>query len=275
MTKTVTPPTSSPGLIKRLVVGRALASSKQEHQLLPKFLALPVFSSDPLSSVAYATEEMMLVLALAGAAALLYMLPISFAIALLLAIVITSYRQTVQAYPNGGGSYIVSRENLGTLPGLIAAAAILTDYVLTVAVSVTAGTIAITSAAPGLADHRVVIAIGFVVLVTLANLRGVREAGTLFAIPTYGFVAMVCLTLVTGLVQCLTGCPTAASADLELPIEHTLTLFLILRAFSSGATALTGVEAIADGVQAFRRPQANNAATTLAIMGTISIGMFL
>jgi amino acid transporter len=263
------------GLLKRLLVGRALATNKQEHQLLPKILALPVFSSDPLSSVAYATEEMMLVLVTAGAAALSLMMPIAFAIALLLAIVVTSYRQTVRAYPRGGGSYIVSRENLGTLPGLIAAAAILTDYVLTVAVSVTAGTIAITSAAPSLADHRVLLAVGLVVLITLANLRGVKEAGTLFAIPTYGFVAMVYLTLSIGLVRCLSGCPVASTANEPLPVEHALSLFIVLRAFSSGATALTGVEAIADGVQAFRRPQARNAAMTLSIMGTISITMFL
>lgn len=266
---------SAGDLLKRLVVGRALATHKQEHQLLPKLLALPVFSSDPLSSVAYATEEMMLVLALAGAAAYSYMLPIGFAIATLLVIVITSYRQTVRAYPRGGGSYIVSKENLGTAPGLVAAAAILTDYVLTVAVSVTAGTIAITSAAPELAEHRVLIAIGFVTFITLANLRGVREAGTLFAIPTYGFVAMVYLTLGTGLLQCLSGCRVAESSTLGLTVHQGVTLFLILRAFSSGATALTGVEAIADGVQAFRRPQAKNAAATLAIMGSISISMFL
>jgi amino acid transporter len=263
------------GILKRLVVGRALASHKQEHQLLPKSLALPVFSSDPLSSVAYATEEMMLVLTLAGAAALSAMLPIGLAIAVLLVIVITSYRQTVRAYPQGGGSYIVSRENLGTLPGLTAAAAILTDYVLTVAVSVTAGTIAISSAAPELEEHRVLLAIGFVALITLANLRGVKEAGTLFAIPTYGFVAMVYVMLAAGFVQCLAGCRAAETADLNLEVHHALTLFLLLRAFSSGATALTGVEAIADGVQAFRRPQAKNAATTLAIMGAISISMFL
>jgi len=276
VTKTATPTPRVPtGLLKRLVVGRALATHRQEHQLLPKFLALPVFSSDPLSSVAYATEEMMLVLALAGVVAFSRMLPIGIAIALLLAIVVTSYRQTVRAYPRGGGSYIVSRENLGTIPGLVAAAAILTDYVLTVAVSVTAGTIAITSAAPSLNEHRVLIAIGFVVFITLANLRGVREAGTLFAVPTYGFVIMVYATLLGGLVRCLGGCPVAASADLELPVHHALSLFIILRAFSSGATALTGVEAIADGVQAFRRPQARNAAATLAIMGTFSISMFL
>jgi amino acid transporter len=261
--------------LKRVVVGRALATHKLEHQLLPKYLALPVFSSDPLSSNAYATEEMMLVLATAGTAAFSLMVPIGFAIALLLAVVVTSYRQTVRAYPRGGGSYIVSRENLGTGAGLVAAAAILTDYVMTVAVSVTAGTIAITSAFPSLAPHKVAIALGFVGLVTLANLRGVKEAGRLFAVPTYGFVAMVYLTLLTGFVRCLEGCPVAETATVPLEPLAPLSLFLVLRAFASGSTALTGVEAIADGVQAFRRPQSRNAATTLAIMGAMSITMFL
>ncbi|HEY5905820.1 MAG TPA: APC family permease [Actinomycetota bacterium] len=264
------------GPLKRLFVGRAIASDKAEHQLLPKFLALPVFSSDPLSSNAYATEEMMLVLVAAGAGALTLRMPIALAIAALLAIVVTSYRQTVRAYPTGGGSYIVARENLGTIPGLTAAAAILTDYVLTVAVSITAGTTAIASVAPEtLVPMRVPIAIGLVALVTLANLRGVKEAGSLFAIPTYGFVLMIAVMLVTGFVRCMGGCPLAETADLPLEVEHTLSLFLIARAFSSGATALTGVEAIADGVPAFRRPQARNAATTLAVMGAMSITMFL
>ena len=264
------------GPLKRLFVGRAIASDKAEHQLLPKFLALPVFSSDPLSSNAYATEEMMLVLVAAGAGALTLRMPIALAIAALLAIVVTSYRQTVRAYPTGGGSYIVARENLGTIPGLTAAAAILTDYVLTVAVSITAGTTAIASVAPEtLVPMRVPIAIGLVALVTLANLRGVKEAGSLFAIPTYGFVLMIAVTLVAGFVRCMGGCPLAETADLPLEVEHTLSLFLIARAFSSGATALTGVEAIADGVPAFRRPQARNAATTLAVMGAMSITMFL
>ncbi len=274
-TRTDGPSTGSSQFLKRLVVGRALASSKAEHQLLPKFLALPVFSSDPLSSVAYATEEMMLVLVLAGAAALSLKIPIAIAIGILLLIVVTSYRQTVKAYPQGGGSYIVAKENLGTIPGLLAAAAILTDYVLTVAVSITAGTIAITSAAPSLAQHRVLMAVGLVLFVTLANLRGVREAGILFAIPTYGFVVLVAIVLLTGFIRCLGGCPQAASAGLILEPQAELALFLILRAFASGATALTGVEAIADGVPAFRRPQAKNAAQTLAIMGAMAVTMFL
>jgi amino acid transporter len=261
--------------LKRVLVGRPLASHKAEHQLLPKALALPVFASDPLSSNAYATEEMMLVLTTAGAGALAFRIPIAIAIAAVLAIVIVSYRQTVRAYPQGGGSYIVARENLGTVPGLTAAAAILSDYVLTVAVSVTAGVIAISSAAPGLARHRVAVAIGIVALLTLANLRGVKEAGVLFAIPTYGFVAMVFVILATGFVRCLSGCPQAETAHLPLEATSTIGMFLILRAFSSGATALTGVEAIADGVQAFRRPQARNAAATLSVMGAITITMFL
>ena len=263
------------GALKRVLVGRALSTSSQEHQLLPKTLALPVFSSDPLSSVAYATEEMMLVLVTAGVAALSFRLPIALAIAALLAIVVTSYRQTVRAYPRGGGSYIVARENLGTVPGLVAAAAILTDYVLTVAVSVTAGTIAITSAAPSLVEHKVLLASLLVLFVTGANLRGVKEAGAFFALPTYGFVAIVAATILMGFWQCLSGCHVADTATLPIEPVTTVTLFLLLRAFASGATALTGVEAIADGVQAFRRPQAKNAAATLAIMGVIATSMFL
>src|SRR5262245_37816983 len=219
-------------IVKRFLLGHSLASHKAEHQLLPKVLALPVFSSDPLSSNAYATEEMMLVLVTAGASALALEIPIALAIAGLLLIVVTSYRQTVRAYPKGGGSYIVARENLSTIPGLVAAAAILTDYVLTVAVSITAGTIALASVAPDtLVPLAVPIAIVLVSLVTLANLRGVREAGTLFAVPTYGFVAMVALTLVVGFPRCIGGCPQAATANLPLEAEHALTLFLILRAF--------------------------------------------
>jgi amino acid transporter len=261
--------------MKRVLVGRPIASAKLEHQLLPKTLALPVFSSDPLSSNAYATEEMMLVLVLAGAGALTLKLPIALLIATVIAIVVTSYRQTVRAYPRGGGSYIVARENLGKVPGLVAASAILTDYVLTVAVSMTAGVVAIVSAAPGLREHRVILAVVLIAFVALANLRGVKEAGTLFAIPTYGFVLMVYATLAAGLINCLDGCPRAETADLPLHVEHSLTLFLILRAFASGSTALTGIEAIADGVQAFRRPQGRNAATTLAAMAAMTMTMFI
>jgi amino acid transporter len=261
--------------LKRVLLGRAIAIHKLEHQLLPKFLALPVFSSDPLSSNAYATEEMMLVLVLAGAGALAYRIPIALVIASVLIIVIVSYRQTVRAYPGGGGSYIVAHQNLGTFPGLVAAAALLTDYVLTVSVSIVAGVLAITSAAPALTEHKVALSIGFVVLITLANLRGVKEAGTLFAVPTYGFVAMVYAMLATGFVRCLAGCPQAETATLPLEATAGVTLFLILRAFSSGSTALTGVEAISNGVQAFRRPQSRNAATTLGMMGFMTVTMFI
>ncbi|HZD16617.1 MAG TPA: APC family permease, partial [Actinomycetota bacterium] len=262
-------------LLKRVFVGRALASHKLEHQLLAKTLALPVFSSDPLSSNAYATEEMMLVLVLAGTAAFRFMVPIALLIVLVLSIVITSYRQTVRAYPSGGGSYIVAHENLGDVPGVIAASALLSDYVLTVAVSITAGTLAITSAAPSLLPYKVPLSLGFIAVVALANLRGVKEAGILFAFPTYGFVITVYILLGTGLVRCLDACPQAESADLPIRPEHALTFFLLLRAFASGSTALTGVEAISNGVQAFKRPQAKNAATTLAMMGAMTIGMFI
>jgi amino acid transporter len=261
--------------VKRVLVGRALTSYKLEHQLLPKTLALPVFSSDPLSSVAYATEEMMLVLVLAGAAALQLMVPIAGVVAVILLIVVTSYRQTVRAYPRGGGSYIVARENLGTIPGLTAAAAILIGYVVTAAVSVTAGAVAVSSAWPGLAPYKVEVALGFIAVIAIANLRGVRESGLLFAVPTYGFVLCIYAILFTGLVRCLAGCPVAPTAREALVAHQGLTLFLILRALTQGSSALTGVEAIADGVQAFRRPQGKNAATTLAVMAGMSITMFL
>ena len=189
--------------LKRLLVGRPMSSGELEHTLLPKIIALPVFSSDPLSSNAYATQEILLVLGLAGVGALQHVIPISFAVAALLVVVVTSYRQTVRAYPGGGGAYRVSSENLGTYAGLTAASALLLDYVLTVAVSVTAGVDAIVSAAGGLADVKLPMTIGFIAFVTLMNLRGVRESGTLFAFPTYGFVLTIYLMIATGFVRCL------------------------------------------------------------------------
>jgi amino acid transporter len=272
--------TTTSGLLKRVLVGRPMASHQIEHTLLPKVLALPVFSSDALSSVAYATEEILRVLLGASAAALAYryVMPIAIAIATLMLIVVASYRQTVRAYPNGGGAYIVSKENLGTLPGLVAAGALQIDYVLTVAVSVVAGVFALTSAAPGLLPYRIELSIGFVLLITLANLRGVRESGTLFAFPTYAFIASILTMIVVGLLRCIGGCPVAeaiAPAAGLARVAGPIGLFVILRAFSSGSTALTGVEAISNGVPAFRRPQAKNAADTLAIMGTMAITMFL
>jgi amino acid transporter len=263
---------------KRVLVGRAKPSHQLEHTLLPKTIALPIFSSDPLSSNAYATEEILLVLLTASAATTHLVMPIAIAIAILLAIVITSYRQTVRAYPSGGGAYIVSKENLGTMPGLTAAAALLVDYVLTVSVSVSAGVLAISSAFPVVADHAVGVSLGFVAVLTLANLRGVKEAGTLFAIPTYAFVSSVFVMIAVGLVRCANGCPAAQA----IPHAHELaatagpvSLFVILHAFSSGSTALTGVEAISNGVPAFRRPQAANAARTLGVLGVMTIAMFL
>jgi amino acid transporter len=262
---------------KQRVFGRPFASHEEHHQLLPKRLALPVFASDPLSSVAYATEEAMLVLALAGVGAFTLLTPISIAIATLLLIVTISYRQTIRAYPDGGGAFIVANDNLGIKAGGVAAAALLIDYVLTVSVSVAAGVAAITSAAPGLIDWRLLMALGFVLLLTVANLRGVKEASSLFALPTYLFVATVAVMLVVGFLKCLDGaCPTAVSSGVELEAEvGVIGLFLILRAFASGSTALTGVEAIANGVQAFREPKAQNAAKTLGVMGAIAITMFL
>jgi amino acid transporter len=271
------------GYLKRLLVGRAVASHKLEHTLLPKVLALPVFSSDALSSVAYATEEILAVLLSVGVGAAVYskVMPISIAIALLMAIVVTSYRQTVRAYPNGGGAYIVSKDNLGTVPGLVAAAALLVDYVLTVSVSIVAGVFALVSAVPSLNQHKVILSLAFIVFIMLANLRGVRESGTLFAVPTYAFILSILTMLAVGLTRCIGGCPVAEHVpplrELAAPATAVaaIPLFQILRAFASGSTALTGVEAISNGVPAFRRPQARNAAETLTIMAAIAITMFL
>lgn len=268
--------------IKQVVLGRPLATAEQEHQLLRKLLALPLFSSDALSSVAYATQEMLLVLAAAGATGFLAVRPLSIGVGTLFLIVVVSYRQTVRAYPNGGGSFIVTTDNLGLSLGTIAAAALLTDYVLTVAVSVSAGVAAITSASTDLVEWRVPLALGFVALLTFINLRGAKESSSVFAAPTYLFVGTVLVLLVTGLIRCASsGCGAGealAAASSGIPIEAAvpgLTLFLILRAFASGSTALTGVEAIADGVQAFREPRAKNAAATLGAMGAIAITMFI
>jgi amino acid transporter len=260
---------------KRLFLGRKMSSGELGHTLLPKTIALPVFSSDALSSVAYATQELMLVLGTAGAAALSHTLPITFAVAALLALVIVSYRQTVRAYPTGASAYIVARENLGQYPALLAGASLLIDYVLTVAVSITAGSYAVVNFIPGLADQKVLIAAGFIAFVAMMNLRGVKESGILFAIPTYGFLVAMYAMIGSGLAQCMGGCPISESSTLPLHHSETLGLFLLLKAFAAGTTALTGVEAISDGVPAFRYPQSKNAAATLAIMGAISISMFL
>jgi amino acid transporter len=271
-------PSDSGGLLKRFFVGRAMSSHTLEHTLLPKVLALPVFASDALSSVAYATGEIFIQLTLVSIAFKHLVMPISIAIALLMSIVVISYRQTVRAYPSGGGAYIVSKDNLGTMPGLIAASALLVDYMMTVIVSIVAGVFAIGSAFPWANEHRVFLSIFFVWFVTIANLRGARESGTLFAIPTYGFVLSIVVMIGLGFVRCVGGCP--ATEEVEIIHDAATTagavgLFAVLKAFSSGATALTGVEAISNGVPAFRRPQARNAAETLAIMGVIAVTMFL
>src|SRR5947208_13141268 len=191
--------------VKRLVVGRPMASGELEETLLPKKLALPIFASDPLSSVAYATEAALVVLVAASATAAHLVIPVSIAIAAVLGIVVLSYTQTVQAYETSGGAYVVARDNLGTLPSLVAAAALLADYILTVAVSVTAGVLALTSAAPSLAAHKVSLSLFFVVLLTLANLRGVRESGIAFALPTYSFVVVMYVMIGTGIAKCATS----------------------------------------------------------------------
>jgi len=270
------PPVEAPRRARRLVVGRPMRTGQMEETLLPKFLALPIFASDPLSSVAYATESALVVLLAVSASSAHLVFPISIAIAILLGTVVVSYIQTVRVYETSGGAYIVARENLGTLPSLVGAAALLTDYVLTVAVSVSAGIFAITSFATPLEGHRVALSIAALAIIVLANLRGVRESGLLFALPTYLFVTSIAVLIVAGLVQLVDGTAHHAVTPNPLPVgAGTITLFVLLRAFSSGSTALTGVEAIANGVNAFRRPHGKNAAQTLAILGVIAITLFL
>jgi amino acid transporter len=262
--------------LKRVLVGRPMGSGELQHTLLPKTIALPVFASDALSSMSYATQEVLLVLALVGSTtALSLVVPVSFAVSCLLAIVIVSYHQIVRAYPGGGGAYVVAYENLGFYPGLVVGAALLLDYVLTVAVSITAGADAIVSAARGLAPYKVALTVALIGLVTLANLRGTKESGRIFAIPTYGFVISIYVLVLTGISRCIGGCPQAESASLEPEPVSALSVFLLLKAFSAGTTALTGVEAIAEGVPVFRYPQSRNASTTLTILGFLSISMFI
>lgn len=262
--------------LRRLLIGSPLATSQLKHERLTKVKALAVFASDALSSTAYATEEILLVLILAGSAATGLSWPIALGIATLLAIVAFSYYQTIHAYPSGGGAYIVAHDNLGQLPGLVAASAILTDYVLTVAVSISAGVAAVTSAFPTLYPYRVPMCLALIAIVTLLNLRGVRESGTIFSIPTYFFVTMTMTMLGVGLYRWVSaGMPPAAPPRIDYPATHPLTLFLILRAFSSGCAALTGVEAIADGVPVFKPPESRNASRTLIAMASLLITMFL
>jgi amino acid transporter len=272
--------------VKRLLIGRPLSTREFAQQRLPKRLALGVFSTDAIASTAFATQEILVVLVpVAGMAALGYLVPISLLVVALLVIVVLSYRQTLYAYPNGGGSYIVSRENLGTNPSLVAAASLLVDYTLTVSVSVAAGVAAITSAISPLRGYEVELGVALIALIALGNLRGVRESGRLFAPPTYVYVGIMTLLVVWGLFRTFTG-------DLQpLPVNNAqlahftgnetvlggVTFFLLMRAFSSGAVALSGVEAISNGVQAFRKPESRNAAITLMwtafILGSLFTGI--
>jgi amino acid transporter len=263
--------------LKKLLVGTPLATAQARHERLSKSSALAVFSSDALSSVAYATEEILLVLVMAGTAALVYSIPIGVAIAILIAVVVSSYRQTIHAYPQGGGAYIVAKDNLGTPPALVAAAALLIDYVLTVAVSVAAGVAALTSAFPGLYDVRVLVCVLCVAGIATANLRGIRESGRVFSVPTYLFVVSFAGMLGYGLVRWALGWerpapPLGAEGG---GVVQAVTLFLILRAFASGCAALTGVEAVSDGVPAFKPPEAKNARIVLAWLGVILIALFI
>ena len=275
----------SPSALKRFFIGKPIASSEDQHHRLSKRIALPVFASDAISSTAYATEEILIVflsLAAVGLTAYENLVPISILVIILLIIVVSSYRQTIYAYPNGGGSYIVSRENLGRSPSLVAGASMLVDYILTVAVSVSAGVAAIVSAFGNLAPYRVEICVAFIFLITLANLRGLKESGALFAPPTYLYIISLASLIIVGLYK-------VYFKDLG-PIDHsdeyakellsgqkTLTLFFFLKAFSSGAVALTGIEAVADGVPAFEKPEPKNASKTLlwmaVILGTSFFGL--
>ena len=265
-------------LIRRLLIGKPLPTARQIHERLPKFLALPVFASDALSSVAYATEEILLALVVVvGAGAWGISQWIGVAIAILLGIVALSYRQTIFAYPHGGGSYTVTKENLGVFPGLIAAASLLTDYVLTVSVSIAAGVAAIVSAYPEIGPHKVALGVMFVALVALANLRGVRESGWLFAPPTYIFVLSLFTMVGVGLFKAITHAPIHHIIPTSEPIPATgaLTVFLVLKAFAGGCVAITGTEAIANGIPAFKPPESKNAATTIVIMAFILGSLFI
>ncbi|MFF3560500.1 APC family permease [Streptomyces sp. NPDC002574] len=267
-------------LPKRILIGRALRSDKLGETLLPKRLALPVFASDPLSSVAYAPGEVLLVLSITGVSAYHFSPWIAVAVVVLMFTVVASYRQNVHAYPSGGGDYEVATTNLGPRAGLTVASALLVDYVLTVAVSVASGVENLGSAVPFFVEHKVIGAIGMIVVLMLMNLRGVRESGTIFAIPTYAFVFGVFCMLLWGIFKIATGSEMhAPTAGYTIKAEHTglagfALVFLLLRAFSSGCAALTGVEAISNGVPAFRKPKSKNAATTLAMMGLLAVTMF-
>src|SRR4051812_26702634 len=271
--------------LKRLLVGRPLATSEEQHQRLRKLVALPVFASDAISSTAYATDEIvgvLLIQAGIGAKAFDPLVPIAIIVVILLTIVVLSYRQTIYAYPSGGGSYIVSRENLGVIPSLVAGSSLLVDYILTVAVSIAGGVLAIRSATGLSTQWAVPLCLICIAGMTIANLRGVRESGALFAPPTYIYVIMLGLLIVVGLIRVYFGglgpIPPSQMTEEALHLKAmtgTLGVFMLLRAFSSGAVALSGVEAVSNGVPAFQRPESRNAARTLISMGIIlGIGFF-
>ncbi|AZI57696.1 APC family permease [Nakamurella antarctica] len=265
---------------KRILVGRAFRSDKLSHTLLPKRIALPVFASDALSSVAYAPQEIFTVLSVAGLAAYSYAPWIAALVAFVMIVVVLSYRQNVHAYPSGGGDYEVATKNLGQRFGLLVGSALMVDYILTVAVSTAAGVANIGSAIRVVGDNPVAFSVGIIVLVTAANLRGLKEAGAAFAIPVYAFILSVFAMLITGLIRYASNSEMRAeSAGFEIVATHSLSgvalVFLLLRAFSSGSAALTGVEAISNGVPAFKKPKSKNAATTLAMMGVMSVTMLL
>jgi len=262
--------------LKRLLVGKPIPSHLAHHERLSRVTGLAVLSSDALSSVAYATDFVLVTLVAAGSAAIGYVVPISLVIATLLAIVAFSYRQTIHAYPTGGGAYIVAKENISPMAGLIAAASLLVDYTLTVSVSISAGVLAITSAVPRLDVWRVEMCLLFLVLLTIGNLRGIRESGRIFAVPTYFFIVSIFVLIAAGAYRYLTG--TMVPFDRPLP-PHAgstpLTTFLLLTAFANGCTAMTGVEAVSNGVPAFRPPESKNASATLVAMAVLAITMFL
>lgn len=265
--------------VGRILIGKPIETKDLVHQAISKPVGLAVFASDALSSTAYATEEILIILSLAGgsAAVLGISIPIAIAIAVLLVIVTISYRQTIFAYPKGGGAYIVARDNFGELPAQIAGAALLTDYILTVAVSISSGVAQITSAFPGLLAYKVEIAVAVIFLMTIVNLRGVKESGQIFAVPTYFFLGIMLFTLVVAAFKFFTGGLGIVTGveEMHRTAIDSLTVFLVLRAFSSGCTALTGIEAISNGITAFKAPSSKNAAITLVWMSSILITLFL
>jgi len=267
--------------IKKILIGDPFPTSQEIHERLDKVRALAVFASDPISSNAYATEAIMSVLIVMGSGALSMTLPMGLAVATLVLLVISSYVQTILHYPGGGGAYIVSKDNLGTWPSLIAAAALLMDYILTVSVSVSAGVRAVTSAFPDVFEYRVWIALGAIFFITWVNLRGMRESGTIFAIPTYAFVGGVLLVILVGLARYFGwfgAAPIPVSTQqvaAEVSVSGFAYLWLLLRAFAGGCTALTGIEAISDGVQAFKPPESRNAAITMVAMGVMAMSLFI